>query len=123
MRRLCFAPVLTIGASVQAPFPYRLYPYLSVAAGFDAPARGSASNIASERIAMTILSVRSGSTRFRFHAPLLNFVWQLPRRAGRALLLALHESRTRAAARVFREYAHLNAANQGVAERRSAPRQ
>jgi hypothetical protein len=71
---------------------------------------------------MTILSVRSGSTRIRFQKPLLKFVWRLPIRAGRALLQALHESRMRAAARVFREYAHLNAADQSVAERRPAPR-
>ncbi|MGA7998280.1 MAG: hypothetical protein WCA28_25745 [Bradyrhizobium sp.] len=63
---------------------------------------------------MTILSVRSGSTRFRFQKPLSKFAWGLPRRAGRALLQALHESRMRAAAKVFREYAHLNAANHDV---------
>jgi hypothetical protein len=73
---------------------------------------------------MTILSVRSGSTRFRFQTPLLKFAWRLPRRAGRALLQALHESRRRAAARVLREYAHLNAANQSVTgRRRSTPPQ
>jgi hypothetical protein len=71
---------------------------------------------------MTILSVRSGSTRFRFRKPLARFAWR-PRRAGRALLQALHESRMRAAAKVFREYAHLNAANQGASERRPTPRQ
>lgn len=72
---------------------------------------------------MTILSVRSGSTRFRFQKPLLKIAWRLPRRAGRALLLALHESRMRAAAKVFREYAHLNAANHGVTGWRPTPRQ
>jgi hypothetical protein len=73
---------------------------------------------------MTILSVRSGSTRFRFLKPLLRFAsrW-LPRRAGRALLRALHESRMRAAARVFQDFAHLNAANQSVTRRRSTPQQ
>jgi hypothetical protein len=72
---------------------------------------------------MTILSVRSGSTRFRFQKPFLKFSWLLPRRAGRALLRALHESRMRAAAKVFREYAHLNAASQVVPDRRPTPRQ
>lgn len=72
---------------------------------------------------MTILSVRSGSTQFLWQNPLLKFVWRLPGRAGRTLLQALHESRTRAAAKAFREYAHLNAANKSAAERRSAPPQ
>jgi hypothetical protein len=72
---------------------------------------------------MTILSVRSGSTRFRFKKPLLKSAWRLPRRAGRTLLQALHESRMRAAARVLRECAHLNATSQSVTGRRSTPPQ
>jgi hypothetical protein len=72
---------------------------------------------------MTILSVRSGSTQLRFQKPLLKFAWRLRRRAGRALLQALHESRNRAAARMLRDYAHLNAADQSVTARRPTPRQ
>ena len=72
---------------------------------------------------MTISSVSSGSTRFSFRTPLWRLAWRwLPRRAGRALLRALQESRMRAAAKVFRDYAHLNAANPSVS-RRSTPRQ
>jgi hypothetical protein len=111
-----------IGASVQAHSQHRLYAYLLAAAGFDAPARASASNVISERIAMTILSMRSGSTRFRFQNPFLKLIWRLPGRAGRTLLQALHESRTRAAARIIREYAHVDAANERAAGRRPASR-
>ena len=81
-------------------------------------------HITSERIAMTILSVRSGSTRFHFRKPFSRFAWRrLPRRAGRAVLRALHESRKRAAAKVLQEYAHLNAANRSVPTERSTPQQ
>jgi hypothetical protein len=59
---------------------------------------------------MTLWSVRPGSTQFQFRTPPLRAAWRwLPKHAGRALLRALQESRARAAAKVFRDYADLNA--------------
>ncbi|WP_154073754.1 hypothetical protein [Bradyrhizobium erythrophlei] len=52
----------------------------------------------------------------------LYFLW-LPARAAGALLYALHESRMRAAAKLIREFAHRNVANQGVAGQRPTPPQ
>jgi hypothetical protein len=84
--------------------------------------------LASERIAMTILSVRPGSSRIRLRKPHLKFaskfLWKSLALCGAcALMRALHESRMRTATKVFREYAHLNAANQSVTGRRSTPQQ
>jgi len=70
---------------------------------------------------MSILSASSGSNRFRLLTSLL-ILW-LPARAARALLGALHESRMRAATKVFREFAHLNALNQRVAGQPPTPPQ
>lgn len=71
---------------------------------------------------MTMLSVRSASVRFRFRMPVLKAAWRwLPRRAGRALLRAMRESRARAAVKVFHEYAHLIADDESAAEKRSVP--
>ena len=72
---------------------------------------------------MTILSVRSGSNSIPFSKTAFEICLAASRRAGRALLQALHESRMRAAARVFRDYAHLNAADQSVTARRPTPQQ
>jgi len=70
---------------------------------------------------MSILSASSGSNRFRWRTSL--FILWLPARAARALLGALRESRMRAATRVFREFAHLNAIEQPVAGQRQTPPQ
>ena len=70
---------------------------------------------------MSILSASPGSSRFSVRTQLL--ILRLPVRAARALLGALHESRMRAATKLFREFAHLDAANQGVAGQRPTQRQ
>lgn len=74
---------------------------------------------------MTIMSVRAASTRFGFlPALLLKAAWRwVPKRAGRALLRALHDSRQRAAIRVLQDYAHLIADDGSATRERSAPRQ
>ena len=70
---------------------------------------------------MSMMSARPGSSRFRLRMP-LSILW-LPARAAGALLCALHESRMRAAAKLIREFAHRNVANQGVAGQRPTPPQ
>jgi len=73
---------------------------------------------------MTIWSVRSGSTQFRFQTSPLKAAWRrFPERAGRALLRALQDSRMRAAAQVFSDYAHLNSDRRDAARERFSPHQ
>ena len=62
---------------------------------------------------MSALLAGSGSNGFRLWKP--GFASWHP---ARALLRALHESRMRAAAKLCREFAHLNAANRTVAGQR-----
>lgn len=73
---------------------------------------------------MTIMSVRAASTRFCFLPTLLvKAAWRwLPKRAGRALLRALHDSRQRAAIRVLRDNAHLISDDGNATRERSTPR-
>jgi hypothetical protein len=73
---------------------------------------------------MTILSVKSVSDRLTFRARLLRaaFGW-LSGRSGCGFLRAMQESRARAAAKLFREYAHLIAEGENDSEDRSALRQ
>ena len=71
---------------------------------------------------MTLLSLRSRPTLLRFRAPLLDVVGMLrPKHSRRALLRSLRESRARAAARVFKDYAHLIAGSGDIASGKSAP--
>jgi hypothetical protein len=68
---------------------------------------------------MTLLSLRSRPTLLR---PLLDLVGMLrPKHSRRALLRSLRESRARAAARVFKDYAHLIAGSGDIASGESAP--
>jgi hypothetical protein len=71
---------------------------------------------------MTILSLRSRPTLFRLRESLLEIVWTVLRNnAGRVLLRSLQDSRSRAAARVFRDYAHLISESGNIAREPSAP--
>jgi hypothetical protein len=73
---------------------------------------------------MTLSSLRSRPTLFRFRIPLLDFVGMLdPKHAGRALLRSLRESRARAAAKAFKEFAHLIAGSEDIVRGPSARRE